>query len=107
MEARGEIHDSEKKDTSMLNKLIRKYKGTVAIVGSALALAVAVLVGGNTGTQMAVFTVDLTSFTDAITGTALAITTALGPTITTALGIGGLILGGIMLWSVFRRLVKR
>lgn len=50
--------------------------------------------------------ISLTPFTDGITEVVTAVNAALGTTITAGLGIAGAILGGLILYRLFRKVVK-
>jgi hypothetical protein len=50
--------------------------------------------------------IDLTSFTDALTEVGTAVTAALGDTVSAGLAIAGVIMGGLLLWKLFRRIAK-
>jgi len=51
-------------------------------------------------------TIVLTAFTDALTDVGDAVTAALGSTVTAGLAIAGVIMGGLLLWRLFRRIAK-
>jgi len=50
--------------------------------------------------------IDLSDFTDALAEVGTAVTTALGGTVSAGLAISGLIMGGMLLWKLFRRIAK-
>jgi len=50
--------------------------------------------------------IDLTAFTDALGDVGTAVTAALGSTVTAGLAIAGVIMGGLLLWRLFRRIAK-
>jgi len=49
--------------------------------------------------------IDLSDFTDALGDVATAVNTALPGVLTQALGVAGLIMGGMLLWKFFRRVI--
>jgi len=49
--------------------------------------------------------IDLSDFTDALGDVATAVNTALPGVLTQALGVAGLIMGGMLLWRFFRRVI--
>jgi len=48
--------------------------------------------------------IDLSDFTDALAEVGTAVTTALGSTVTAGLAVAGVIMGGMLLWRLFRRI---
>jgi hypothetical protein len=62
------------------------------------------LSGGNGLAFLA--TIDLTDFTTALGEVGTAVTGALGDTVTAGLAISGVIMGGMLLWRLFRRIAK-
>lgn len=48
----------------------------------------------------------LTDFTAALDDVGDAVTTALGATVTAGLAISGVIMGGMLLWRLFRRIAR-
>jgi len=49
--------------------------------------------------------IDLSDFTDALGEVATAVNAALPGVLTQALGVAGLIMGGMLLWRFFRRVI--
>jgi len=50
--------------------------------------------------------IDLTDFTTELTAVGTAVTAALGDTVAAGLAIAGVIMGGLILWRLFRRIAK-
>lgn len=50
--------------------------------------------------------IDLSDFTDALDEVGSAVTTSLGATVSAGLAIAGVIMGGMLLWRLFRRIAK-
>jgi len=50
--------------------------------------------------------IDLGDFTDALGDVGTAVTTSLGSTVTAGLAISGVIMGGMLLWRLFRKIAK-
>lgn len=50
--------------------------------------------------------IDLSDFTTALTEVGTAVTGALGDTVSAGLAIAGVIMGGLLLWKLFRRIAK-
>jgi len=77
-----------------MNKFINYVRAFVALlaVGFTAAQANAAIV--------------LTDFTDALDEVGTAVTAALGATVTAGLAISGVIMGGMLLWRLFRRIAK-
>ena len=50
--------------------------------------------------------IDLSGFTDSLDDVEAAVTTNLGSVVTAALAVAGVILGGFILWRIFKRLIK-
>lgn len=50
--------------------------------------------------------IDLSDFTDALGEVGTAVTGALGSTVSAGLAIAGVIMGGLLLWRLFRRIAK-
>jgi len=50
--------------------------------------------------------IDLSDFTDALGEVGTAVTAALGSTVTAGLAIAGVIMGGLLLWKLFKSIAK-
>lgn len=50
--------------------------------------------------------IDLSDFTDALGEVGTAVTASLGDTVTAGLAIAGVIMGGLLLWRLFRKIAK-
>lgn len=55
---------------------------------------------------MNIGTIVLTDFTTALTEVGDAVTAALGDTVTAGLAIAGVVMGGLLLWRLFKRIAK-
>lgn len=75
------------------------------------AVATAVLVGlgvkpAASAADMPLATIDVTPFTDQLSSVGTAVTGALGATVTAALAVAGVIMAGLLLWRLFKRVAK-
>lgn len=75
----------------------------VKAVGVAAAAAVGIAISTPSESQAAIV---LTDFTTALGEVGTAVTGALGATVTAGLAIAGVIMGGLLLWKLFKKIAS-
>lgn len=86
---------------SLVSSCIEKTKTAAKVVAALAVTAVA----GSVFAPSANAAIDLSDFTDALGDVSTAINTALPSFVTQALGVAGVLMGGMLLWRFFRRMI--
>lgn len=87
----------------MFRKFIVKAK---SIVTAGLLAAGAVIGVSSVMSTPAHAQIDLSTFTDSLAEVGTAVNAALGDTVSAGLAIAGVIMGGLLLWRLFKRIAK-